>query len=45
MIHFGLNEILMLHEDLINEFGGTEGVRDMGLLESAVAAPLQTFLF
>lgn len=36
-------QILMLHTALIAEFGGLEGVRDEGLLESALAAPFQTF--
>lgn len=36
-------QVLSLHSDLIREFGGTEGIRDEGLLESALAAPFQTF--
>ena len=36
------DQVLALHSDLIREFGGTEGIRDEGLLESALAAPLQT---
>ena len=32
-------QVLALHSDLIREFGGTEGIRDEGLLESALAAP------
>lgn len=36
-------QILMLHTALIAEFGGLEGVRDEGLLESALASPFQTF--
>lgn len=33
----------MLHEQLINETGGTHGLRDEGMLESALAVPLQEF--
>lgn len=33
----------MLHEQLIKETGGSSGVRDRGLLESAIEAPFQTF--
>ena len=33
----------MLHEQLIKETGGSSGVRDCGLLESAIEAPFQTF--
>ena len=36
-------QILVLHSALIKEFGGSDGVRDEGLLESALAAPFQTF--
>ena len=32
-------QILMLHHDLIEETGGSHGVRDDGLLDSALAAP------
>lgn len=36
-------QILMLHEHLINETGGSQGLRDKGLLQSALAAPFQSF--
>ena len=36
-------QILRLHRELIDAHGGSEGVRDDGLLESALAAPFQTF--
>lgn len=32
-------EVLALHAVLIDEFGGTDGVRDLGALESAVFRP------
>jgi death-on-curing protein len=32
-------EALAIHEDLIESFGGLEGVRDMGLLEAALFRP------
>ena len=35
--------ILNLHTDLIEAFGGSHGVRDEGLLDSAVNAPFQSF--
>lgn len=31
--------IQQIHEDQIQDFGGSLGIRDMGLLESAVATP------
>lgn len=36
-------QILMLHASLVGEFGGSNGLREDGLLESALASPFQTF--
>lgn len=36
-------QIIALHGDLITETGGQPGLRDEGLLESAVAAPFASF--
>ena len=36
-------QVLQLHDALLEEFGGTAGVRDDGLLESALNAPFATF--
>jgi death-on-curing protein len=36
-------QILFIHARLITETGGSHGVRDLGLLESAVARPQATF--
>jgi death-on-curing protein len=38
-----IDEVLELHEDQISSFGGTSGVRDEGLLASALAQPQATF--
>jgi death on curing protein len=38
-----LEEVLELHERQIEAFGGTLGIRDQGLLESALATPRATF--
>ena len=43
MIKLTKKQILFLHEDLIKEFGGLNGVRDENLLESAISAPFQGF--
>lgn len=37
------HEILEIHAILIEEFGGADGVRDIGLLNSALNRPYQTF--
>ena len=34
-----VDRVLEIHQDQIARYGGSLGVRDMGLLESAVAAP------
>lgn len=34
-----LNEVLAIHEDQIERYGGSTGVRDLGLLESALYRP------
>ncbi len=36
-------QILMLHTQLIEEAGGSDGVRDYNLLESALETPFQSF--
>jgi death-on-curing protein len=36
-------EVLLLHARLIQRTGGSSGVRDMGLLGSALARPQATF--
>jgi death-on-curing protein len=36
-------QVLFLHSRLINEIGGSHGVRDIGLLESAVNRPKATY--
>ncbi len=36
-------QILFLHARLIDETGGSHGLRDLGMLESAIARPQATF--
>lgn len=36
-------QILMLHQHLVDETGGSPGLRDEGLLDSALSAPFQVF--
>jgi len=37
--YLSVEEVLAIHERLIERFGGTSGVRDTGLLESALFRP------
>ena len=43
MKYLSNEQIIILHRALIQESGGSIEIRDMGLLESAVSAPFQTF--
>ena len=36
-------QIILLHAQLIKETGGMEGIRDEGLLDSAILSPFQSF--
>ena len=38
-----LEDIFQLHKYSIEKYGGSDGLRDSGLLESAIARPFQTF--
>ena len=38
-----VDDVLIIHEDQINQFGGSLGLRDRALLESAVAQPQMSF--
>lgn len=43
MIEFDKDKVLLLQQLLIESTGGTAGVRDFGLLDSALASAFQTF--
>lgn len=43
MIKLSKKQILMLHTQLIQQTGGSEGVRDYNLLDSALETPFQSF--
>lgn len=36
-------QVLAIHDQMVKRFGGSAGVRDLGLVESAVARPQATF--
>jgi death-on-curing protein len=42
-IFLTLAEILEIHRDQVNRYGGDPGIRDLGLLQSAVAMPAAGF--
>lgn len=43
MITLTKEQILLLHKCIYDRYGGSYGVRDEGLLDSALEAPFQTF--
>jgi death-on-curing protein len=43
MKYLTTEQVLFIHSRIIHETGGSHGVRDLGLLESAVARPQATF--
>lgn len=43
MIYLNQNQVLKLHDKIINKFGGIHGIRNEALLQSALANTLQTF--
>lgn len=42
-LHLTLEIVLEIHAEAIAQFGGSEGLRDRALLESAIAAPQASF--
>jgi len=43
MIKLTKQQVYILHQELINAHGGSAGLRDEALLDSALAAPFQSF--
>lgn len=43
MIQLTKTQVISIHSALIAATGGSDGVRDNGMLESALSAPFQTF--
>ncbi len=43
MKYLTVQDVLLLHSLAIENFGGSHGLRDLGLLESAIARPQSTF--
>ena len=43
MITLTKEQVLLLHKSIYERYGGSYGVRDEGLLDSALEAPFQTF--
>lgn len=39
MIFLTVEQVIQIHDDLVNQYGGLHGIRDMGLLISAIEMP------
>lgn len=42
-IFLNLDEVLAIHAEMIRRYGGSQGIRDLGLLEAAIAVPEASF--
>ncbi|HWB24712.1 MAG TPA: type II toxin-antitoxin system death-on-curing family toxin [Chitinophagaceae bacterium] len=40
---FNITTVLLLHNEVLKQYGGAAGMRDAGLLDSALNRPFQTF--
>lgn len=43
MIKLTVEDMILLHEKIIDKTGGIRGIRDVGLLEMAVSSPFASF--
>ena len=43
VIYLSVVHVLAIHDQMIKRFGGSSGVRDLGLIESAVGRPQASF--
>lgn len=43
IIHPSLKQVLQIHQAVLKKDGGSDGISEMSLLESAIAAPQATF--
>ena len=44
VIYLTLEQVLAIHHEEIEKFGGSHGIRDLGLLESALQRPQASFM-
>ena len=41
--HITLDVVLAIHDDMIDKYGGSRGIRDLSLIQSAIARPQSSF--
>jgi len=44
MNYLNRNQVIAIHNEVIEQTGGSKGIRDIRLLESAIARPQMTFV-
>lgn len=42
-IYLDLDSLIAIHDNMIEEYGGSHGIRDLGLIQSALARPQASF--
>lgn len=43
IIYISLDEVIAIHDNMVSLYGGSHGIRDLGLVESAISRPKATF--
>lgn len=43
IVYLSLDEVLAIHDDMVERYGGSFGIRDLGLIQSAIARPQASF--
>lgn len=43
ILYLSVIQVLVIHDQMIKRFGGSQGIRDLGLIESAIGRPQATF--
>lgn len=41
--YISLDEVIAIHDNMVSLYGGSHGIRDLGLVESAISRPKATF--
>lgn len=42
-VYLTLDEVIAIHDDMIDNYGGSHGIRDIGLVQSAIGRPQASF--
>lgn len=43
VIYLTLDVVLAIHDDMVERYGGSHGIRDLGLIQAAIARPQASF--